>query len=180
MSSLLTKMFKPNSQHPLAIVQYERAGYSVGREEELHWAIVAVTSHKDEGNIKGPVWQVMDLHWNDGRPVEWRQHHADIGLNKTMKCLGGVYIGEIARKDVDKLSQIIVEQAQPIPKFRGWNCRDWVMEVIRGILIPHGWAVEGITLQQSLLPSMRVAARASVDAREEYNRPMPILVDLQP
>ncbi|KAL1738702.1 hypothetical protein HDZ31DRAFT_69713 [Schizophyllum fasciatum] len=180
MSILLSKLFKTSSQFSLAIIQYERAGFSVGHEEELHWAVVAVYS-KTDFDVKGHAWQVVDRHYSDGRPnpVQWLLHYGDMQLNKTLKCLGGVYVGQMNGKDVDRLNKLIHDSAQPVPKFEGWNCRDWVLEVIRDILVPNGWADAGITTQQSLLPSLRSAAQASCRAREAQKRATPHVVPLQ-
>lgn len=179
MSSLLNKLFKKGTQCEVAIVQYERDDYSVGHEEQLHWAVVAVVS-KDESEIKAAVWQIMDRHYSDGRPSEWSLSHVPtMPLNKTMKCLGGVIIGVMERKDIDSANKLIHDLAQPKPKFPGWNCRDWVVEVIKDILSPRGWADARITTQHSLLPSLRLASQASANARQQHKRSLPHLVALE-
>lgn len=66
-----------------------------------------------------------------------------------------------------------------MPKFEGWNCRDWVLKVIEDILIPNGWADGGILTQQSLLPSLKIAAPKTVKAREENKLAAPRVVALQ-
>ena len=77
------------------------------------------------------------------------------------------------------LTQLIHATAQPTPKFDGWNCRDWVMEVVKEILVPNGWADAGIVTQQSLLPLLKVAAPATVKAREENKLDTPHMVSFQ-
>ncbi|KAL1738059.1 hypothetical protein HDZ31DRAFT_51552, partial [Schizophyllum fasciatum] len=139
-------------------------------------AIIAVT-HTEKEEFKGPMWQATDRLYSDGRPKEWSiSQSPEVSLCRTMKCLGGVVIGYISGKDVEKLNKLILERARPNPKFHGWNCRDWIVEVIRSILIPNGWANEAFTTQKSLLPFMRTAAQASALARQQYKRPMPKLV----
>ena len=76
-------------------------------------------------------------------------------------------------------TQLIHATAQPTPKFDGWNCRDWVLEVVKDILVPNGWADAGIVTQQSLLPSLKVAAPATVKAREENRLAAPNVVQFQ-
>ena len=66
-----------------------------------------------------------------------------------------------------------------MPKFEGWNCRDWVLEVIKDILVPNGWADSGILTQQSLLPSLKIAAPETVIARKENKLVAPHVVALQ-
>ncbi|KAL1720401.1 hypothetical protein EV715DRAFT_197048 [Schizophyllum commune] len=178
MSIPLSKIF---STFSLAVMQYERADFSVGHEEELHWAIVAV--HTSDNDIKGYAsWQAIDRHYSDGRPnpVVWELHYSpDVRLHQDAKCLGGVYIGQLKGQDVKKVNKLIHATAQPTPKFDGWNCRDWVLEVVKDILVPNGWADAGIVTQQSLLPSLKVAAPATVKAREENRLAAPDVVQLQ-
>ena len=66
-----------------------------------------------------------------------------------------------------------------MPKFEGWNCRDWVLEVIKDVLVPNGWADAGISTQQSLLLSLKIAALETVNARKENKLAAPHLVPLQ-
>lgn len=66
-----------------------------------------------------------------------------------------------------------------MPKFEGWNCRDWVLEVIKDILVPNGWADAGISTQQSLLPSLKIAAPETVKARKKNKLAAPHVVPLQ-
>ena len=51
--------------------------------------------------------------------------------------------------------------------------------VVKDILVPNGWADAGIVTQQSLLPSLKVAAPATVKAREENKLATPQMVSLQ-
>ncbi|TFK82812.1 hypothetical protein K466DRAFT_568208 [Polyporus arcularius HHB13444] len=179
--SLLGKLLnKKPSAYAIAVVQYERSDFSVGHEEQLHWAIAAVVSVKNQFEIEAHTWQIMDRYYSDGRPMEWISHYrGDSQLHKTLKCLGGVSIGQIEGTDIEKLKQLIHDYAQPKPKFAGWNCRDWVMEVITNILIPNGWADARISTQASLLPSLRKAAQATAVTRQEQKRSTPYLVPLQ-
>ncbi|CDO73058.1 hypothetical protein BN946_scf185007.g112 [Trametes cinnabarina] len=90
----------------------KRDDFSVGHEEQLHWAIAAVISVKNQFEIEVHGWQIIDRIYSDGRPKQ---------LHKTFKCLGGVNIGQIEGKDIEKLNQLIHNYAQPKPKFEGWN-----------------------------------------------------------
>ncbi|TRM60053.1 hypothetical protein BD626DRAFT_408073 [Schizophyllum amplum] len=179
MSAILNKLRKEERQCTVAVIQYERNDFSVGHEEQFHWALVAVVSKKDL-SIRSVAWQVSDRHYSDGRPMEWILHDNEVEVNKTFKCLGGVILGQISEKDVDKARKLVRELQQPKPKFQGWNCRDWVMEVIQNIFIPNGWAAAGATSQRSLLPSLRSASRASKSASQYHKRPMPQLVAFDP
>ncbi|KAI5887669.1 uncharacterized protein SCHCODRAFT_02671654 [Schizophyllum commune H4-8] len=179
MSIPLSKIF---STFSLAVMQYERADFSVGHEEELHWAIVAV--HSSDNDIKGYAsWQAIDRHYSDGRPnpIVWELHYSsDVQLNKDARCLGGVYIGQLKGQDVKKLNKLIHANVQPVSKFEGWNCRDWVLEVIKDILVPNGWADGGISTHQSLLPSLKIAAPKTVKARKENKLAAPCVVPQLP
>ena len=103
MSIPLSKIF---STFSLVVMQYERADFSVGHEEELHWAIVAVSSNKS-GIIVGAMWQVINRKYSDGRGLVWElSHRTQVELNKSSKCLGGVIIGSIKGKDVEMLNTV--------------------------------------------------------------------------
>ena len=102
----LSKLFGGKSDLPLAVVQYKRDDFGVGTEENLHWAIVAVSSNKS-GTIVGAVWQVINRKYSDGRGLVWElSHRTQVELNKSSKCLGGVIIGSIKGKDVEKLNTV--------------------------------------------------------------------------
>ncbi|KAL1692606.1 hypothetical protein GGG16DRAFT_51002 [Schizophyllum commune] len=178
MSIPLSKIF---STFSLVVMQYERADFSVGQEEELHWAIVA--TYTSDKSIKGYAsWQAIDRHYSDGRPdpIVWELHSSpDVRLHQDAKCLGGVSIGQLKGQDVKKLNKLINANAQPVPKFEGWNCRDWVLEVIKDILVTNGWADSDISTQQSLLPSLKIAALETVNARKGNKLVAPHVVPLQ-
>ncbi|KAL1731441.1 hypothetical protein EV714DRAFT_271678 [Schizophyllum commune] len=178
MSIPMSKIF---STFSLAVMQYERADFSVGQEEELHWALVATQTNGND--IKGYAsWQAIDRHYSDGRPdpVVWELHYSpDVRLHQDAKCLGGVNIGQLKGQDVKKMNKLIHANAQPMPRFEGWNCRDWVLEVIKDILVANGWADAGISTQQSLLPSLKIAAPETVNARKENKLAAPHVVPLQ-
>lgn len=102
----LSKLFGGKSDLPLAVVQYKRDDFGVGTEENLHWAIVAVSSNKS-GTIVGAVWQVINRKYSDGRGLVWElSHRTQVVLNKSSKCLGGVIIGSIKGKDVEMLNTV--------------------------------------------------------------------------
>ena len=102
----LSKLFGGKSDLPLAVVQYKRDDFGVGTEENLHWAIVAVSSSKS-GTIVGAVWQVINRKYSDGRGLVWElSHRTQVELNKSSKCLGGVIIGSIKGKDVEMLNTV--------------------------------------------------------------------------
>lgn len=102
----LSKLFGGKSDLPLVVVQYKRDEFGVGTEDKLHWAIVAVSSNKS-GTVIGAVWQVVNRVYSDGRGIVWSMHHrSEVELNASSKCLGGVIIGSIKGKDVEKLNTV--------------------------------------------------------------------------
>ncbi|EIM79802.1 uncharacterized protein STEHIDRAFT_26097, partial [Stereum hirsutum FP-91666 SS1] len=144
--------------YPIAVVQYERADYSVGNEEHLHWALIVITN---EGDLTGPCWQVVDRHYSDGRGVVWELFDGnEVRLKMTKKCLGGVKIGTVKDKDLEFFATVSAQSQAPVPKFEGWNCRDWVIEAIGHLaLAQKGWiATGGVPDQAALLPALKRAS----------------------
>ena len=102
----LSKLFGGKSDLPLAVVQYKRETFGVGTEENLHWAIVAVSSNKS-GVVVGALWQAVNRVNPDGPRVVWElEHRTQVELNASARCLGGVIIGSIKGKDVEKLNTV--------------------------------------------------------------------------
>jgi len=136
MSSFYSKMLNPS--YPIVIAQYKRDEYGVGDEEHLHWALIVIKS-KDQ--LAGHCFQAIDRHYSDGRGTVWSPHYAPhASLEKTTKCLGGVQIGSVRARELDDLVAII-RHHPTAPKFDGWNCRDWIIEVIE-LLRGKGWISE--------------------------------------
>ncbi|KAK7682218.1 hypothetical protein QCA50_014805 [Cerrena zonata] len=157
--------------HHIVIAQYKRADYSIGEEENFHWAIVVLEKIAVGEEFKGPCYQVFDRHYNDERGIQWNLFNKPVSLDKTEKSLGGISIGTIKRKDLDELDQILSNHL-PVVKFAGWNCRDWVMEAI-GLMKAKGWIPHEITEQAILLPALRAASAASHEAK----RPRIVLLE---
>jgi len=125
MSSLYSKLV--NQSYPIVIAQYKRDKYGVGNEEELHWALIVITSKRD---LEGHCFQAIDRHYSNGRGSVWEPHYApSASLRRTKKCLGGVQIGSVKARNLDDLIELI-KSHPTTPKFDGWNCRDWILEVI--------------------------------------------------
>ena len=102
----LSKLFGGKSDLPLAVVQYKRETFGVGTEENLHWAIVAVSSNKS-GVVVGALWQAVNRVNPDGPRVVWElEHRTQVELNASARCLGGVIIGSIKGKDVEMLNTV--------------------------------------------------------------------------
>ena len=102
----LSKLFGGKSDLPLAVVQYKRDDFGVGTEENLHWAIVAVSSNKS-GVVVGARWQAVNRVNPDGPRVVWElEHRTQVELNASARCLGGVIIGSIKGKDVERLNTV--------------------------------------------------------------------------
>ncbi|KAG6849901.1 hypothetical protein H0H93_003915 [Arthromyces matolae] len=140
--------------------EYERADYSVNNPEELHWALAVL--QEDEVQ-EGPCWQVIDRHYRDGR-VEWSIIYQPVRLGKTMKCLGGVCVGRVEADKLEEMKQLILN-SQPVIKFQGWNCRDWIMEVLL-LLKHHGFLTQDVPDTQSgLLIYMRQAGPKTLERR---------------
>ena len=64
----------------------------------------------------------------------------------------------------------------PIVKFDGWNCRDWVMEVV-GMMAEKKWVQHDIPDQATLVTRMKLA---SVATKEVYERreDVPVIVPI--
>ncbi|KAJ3972422.1 hypothetical protein EV361DRAFT_970872 [Lentinula raphanica] len=151
----LKELFSSNKEHTIAVIQYERDGYSVGREDQLHWALVVVTS--DESQTP------MILQLYDGHKVY---------LEHTTKCIGGVKVGSIKKSELKSLKEILSAH-HPTPKFPGWNCRDWVIEVI-AILQQNGWIYQGVIPSQAfLLPGLRSASGGGREVNRSDIYPIP-------
>jgi hypothetical protein len=165
MSSLYSKLV--NQSYPIVIAQYKRDEYGVGNEEELHWALIVITSRD---NLQGHCFQAVDRNYSDGRGKVWAPHYAPkASLRKTTKCLGGVQIGSVKARNLDGLIELI--QSHPTtPKFDGWNCRDWILEVIE-LLGAKGWISEDFTsegnTQTRYLRSLRQASANTVAKSKE-------------
>ena len=101
MLSTLSKLL-PDKEHDIHVVQYERADFGVGSEEELHWAIVVLPP----GKPKGRSFQVIDRYYQDERGVQWNLHDQTEDLRSTRKCFGGVRIGRVKGGDVDDLYKV--------------------------------------------------------------------------
>ncbi|KAJ3779390.1 hypothetical protein FB446DRAFT_630031 [Lentinula raphanica] len=158
----LKELFSSNKEHTIAVIQYERDGYSVGREDQLHWALVVVTSDESH-DPAGPCWQVYDRHYNDGTVI-WELYDGHkVYLEHTTKCIGGVKVGSIKKSELKSLKEILSAH-HPTPKFPGWNCRDWVIEVI-AILQQNGWIYQGVIPSQAfLLPGLRSASVLTINS----------------
>ncbi|KAJ3982789.1 hypothetical protein F5890DRAFT_1574418 [Lentinula detonsa] len=154
--STLKQIFSNTKEtYPIVIIQYERDGFSVGREDQLHWALIVIT---DEDEKSGPCWQAFDRHYSDGRGVIWELYDGKVVFPEhTMKCLGGVNVGSVKKSELKSLREILGAH-QPNPKFHGWNCRDWVVEAILCLQV-NGWISEGVIPSQDfLLTGLREAS----------------------
>lgn len=101
----LTELFGFNTsqEHPLVIAQYERTDFTVGNEEEFHWAIIVLTNGRDQ---KGPCWQALEYSYSDGRGLVWRLVAVEVRLTQTEKCFGGVRIGSIKPADLAIMDEV--------------------------------------------------------------------------
>ncbi|OSX62462.1 hypothetical protein POSPLADRAFT_1074526 [Postia placenta MAD-698-R-SB12] len=160
----------------IAVVQYRRDVFGVGREEELHWSIVLQTESKVNSKSRFPCFQVFDRTFNDERGKQWELHDRDVSLAKTRKCLGGVYIGVVKESQIALLREV-VHSNPPTDRSAEWNCRDWVMEVIE-LFILKGWVGASIHSQSVLLPSLRRASLATETLFSESSSALPVIVDL--
>lgn len=104
--------------HHIVVAQYKRADYTVGSEENFHWAIIVLETINGE-ELEGPCYQVFDRHYNDDRGVVWNLFHKPVSLGRTDKCLGGVVIGTIKRKELEELDQVGIITARRPPT--GWG-----------------------------------------------------------
>ncbi|KAK7693544.1 hypothetical protein QCA50_003113 [Cerrena zonata] len=160
--------------HSLVIAQYERADFTVGNEEEFHWALIVLTNVREQ---KGPSWQALEYNYSDGRGLVWRLVAADVGLPKSEKCFGGVRIGTIKSEDIATMDEIIKSNV-PSPKFDGWTCRDWIMETLE-LIEPKGWVDPKVTTQSSLIPFMKKASQATQTKRETKKKREVVIVEFK-
>lgn len=64
----------------------------------------------------------------------------------------------------------------PIVKFEGWNCRDWVMEIV-GMMMERKWVQHDITDQATLVTRMKFASVATKEVYEQREI-VPVVVPL--
>ncbi|EED82805.1 predicted protein [Postia placenta Mad-698-R] len=69
----------------IAVLQYERDGRGVGKEEDLHWAIVIQTVSRPDTKSRLPCFQVYDLNFNDEWGKHWQLYDRDVSLLGTRK-----------------------------------------------------------------------------------------------
>ncbi|TFY77117.1 hypothetical protein EWM64_g6891 [Hericium alpestre] len=174
MASYLKKIFKTDGDaaYPIAVVQYERDGYGIGTEEQLHWALVVLTGP----GMAGPAFQIFDRTYNDGRVV-WNFFDGVLQLGIATKCLGGVCIGIVKQSELDEFRKVVAAN-RPAVKFVGWNCRDWVMETIR-LVREKGWVHTDIADQETLLPSLKMASKATKAAYDQSRDASPVVIELE-
>ncbi|THH14273.1 hypothetical protein EW146_g6047 [Bondarzewia mesenterica] len=136
---------------PIVLVQYERDEYGVGTEEHLHWALVVFTKAREQ---QGPCFQVVDRHYRDGR-VEWLLIDQNVTLGSTKKCLGGVHIGNIKKSKLGTLREVVAAHPPVVT----------------------GWIDSNVPDQATLLPSLRVASKATKDAYD-LRKSLPAIVNM--
>ncbi|KAI0961012.1 hypothetical protein AcV7_000232 [Taiwanofungus camphoratus] len=160
------------SVYPVVIAQYERDDSGLGKEENLHWALLVVT---DLARLSGPTFQAVDRLYSDGRGKVWELSYLEsTSLRRTSKCLGGIQIGWVKTSQVNDLITLI--QRHPVtPKSSSWNCRDWVVEVI-GLLKTRGWidptvVPAGANVPGVLFPRFKVVSKQSVENNRKVNKP---------
>ncbi|KAH8077871.1 hypothetical protein BXZ70DRAFT_962071 [Cristinia sonorae] len=166
MFSNFLRKHKPPKEQIITIVQYERQDFTVGNEEELHWAIVVLPSDGKTPQTKGRSFQVIDRHYSDGRGTVWTLHDQEEDLKKTRRCLGGVQIGKVSASggEYEELCSVLSKHL-PEVKYEGWNCRSWVMEAV-GLMREKGWLQDDIPDQAKVFVRMR---RASVATKKVYD-----------
>lgn len=124
--------------------------------------------------LEGHCFQAVDRHYSDGRGTVWEPHYTpSASLRKTTKCLGGVQIGSVKARKLDALVTLV--RAHPtIPKFEGWNCRDWILEVVE-LLATEGWINKSFVAlgedpQARLLVDFRKVSQNTVArSQDEFN-----------
>ncbi|KAJ7261743.1 hypothetical protein B0H12DRAFT_977417, partial [Mycena haematopus] len=129
--------------YPVVIAQYVRDDYGVGNEEHLHWALMVV---KNTDKLKGDIFQAVDRLYYGSSIASWeRSYRSDADLMKTTKCVGLIQIGSVKARDLDSFIAVVGDSDQSnghpaIPKFPGWRCKDWILEVIDLLkLQKSGW-----------------------------------------
>jgi hypothetical protein len=175
-----------NRSYPIVIAQYERDGFSAGSEEKLHWAIMVVT---DTEELRGHIFQAIDRTYSN-RPYPntvWERSYRDpsASLLKTTKCVGIAQIGSVKARDLDTLIALVGDGDnskgyQAVPRFEGWRCKDWVLEVvdllrthnpdwIDGTVVPLGKKTD----RNMFYPALRLAGAATMQARRRNVRAPP-------
>ncbi|TFY74033.1 hypothetical protein EWM64_g9979 [Hericium alpestre] len=154
MSQFVAKV--TNQQYPLVLAQYKRDDFGIGTEQHLHWALLVVTDSK---HISGPCFQAVDRTYQDARGKKWSAHFAPAASLMAMdKCLGAVQIGTVKHRELDAFIACMQAHAT-VPKFNGWNCRDYVLELVE-ILRSLGHIRSDIArgrpcVMQDFLPELR-------------------------
>ncbi|KAJ6512980.1 hypothetical protein C8R45DRAFT_890811 [Mycena sanguinolenta] len=180
MSKLLTKIVNPT--YPIVIAQYERDDYSVGNEEHLRWALMVV---RNSDKLRGPIFQAIDRLYYGGTTATWERSYLPEGdLLKTTKCIGLIQIGSVKARDLDSFIAMVGDsdpnKGHPvIPKFQGWRCKDWILEVIDllkqnsdwidNTLVPHGQTAR----REMFLPALRRAGKATAEVRAKDRKAPP-------
>ncbi|KAI0042808.1 hypothetical protein FA95DRAFT_515521 [Auriscalpium vulgare] len=155
----------------IVLLQYERDGYGLGTEEHLHWAFALLKPNQ----IHGKTFQVFARQYSDERGLVWESYlNRSVALDETRKCLGGVEVGVIAKRDLHKFHQVIAGHP-PVSKFEGWNCRDWIVEVV-SLLAAHGWAASFISDQAAFLPSLKHASRVTKSIYDLHSDKVPATI----
>ncbi|KAJ7452850.1 hypothetical protein FB451DRAFT_1373967 [Mycena latifolia] len=170
--SILAKLV--NESYAVCIAQYARDDMGAGHEEYLHWALMVVTK---VGALEGPTFHAVDRTKPDGQVTWQRAYLPKASLLKTSKSLGLVQIGSVKARDLKSFIAVVGDSDQSTghptrPKFQGWRCKDWVLEVIDllkaekagwidDIMVAPGYAAT----REMFLPALRRVANATMDAR---------------
>ncbi|KAJ7183781.1 hypothetical protein C8R46DRAFT_1344494 [Mycena filopes] len=180
--SLLSKLV--NETYPLAIVQYERADFKAGSEEQLHWALMIVTKREKR---EGHIFQAVDRTYQGQSSATWTRSYLPKGsLLKTSKCLGLVQIGSVKARDLKAFIALVGDEDNThgyptVASFPGWTCKEWVLEVIELLRGDNAkWIDEGIVppdraaTREMFYPALRRVAAATTRDRETVRNAPPV------
>ena len=102
-----TTVTEDEADYSIVITQYRRGTYTLGNEENFHWALMVVTNvERQDGYIWQAVNQIVLIGEGQGIEVWQIDSGRDATLAKTLRCLGGVIIGRLRPDDLPTLKEV--------------------------------------------------------------------------
>ncbi|KAG6849898.1 hypothetical protein H0H93_003912 [Arthromyces matolae] len=166
--NFLKNIFGP-SQYPVVIVQYECNDYSADNPEQLGQLIKYCVIKPER-----PAWPMLA----DFRPplAGWERRLGTLRWQVSCAC----EYSQVSRWRLHRLYRSkeigghikggdVISSNQPAVKFQGWNCRDWIMEVV-ALLKRNGFIDYKIpAAQEGLFQALRIAGHKTLALRETGN-----------
>lgn len=89
------------AKYAIIVTQYERWSYSIGSEEQLHWAIIVRTG--EDIFQSGPMYQV---HLNRATGAWELSTLPKVIPEESAKCLGGLRVGTVRQRELKGLRRV--------------------------------------------------------------------------